>query len=300
MSLSYRRPQTPESAAPQAEEAGPTSQIGMPDNAVMVEALTEIGADEEVMSVLDLFALEDQDSEVEGVTAEKLDVSEKKIPEPSGVTFHPGRGTLFVVGDRGHIVEMTTEGEILNRERPKKADIEGITVGPEGTLFVTREGGPKIYEIDPDSLEVIRKIDVDRKHDGEKVVEKKRNDGLEGIVYVASHDAFFAVNQKRPACIVKLDMPESGDKDEAEIVDVIPLDGIVERQASDITFDPSTGNFLVTESQKKGGLLHVVSPDGDHVETRELPGKRTEGFAIADDGSAFVTQDNGPIWHVER
>ena len=302
MSLSNRRrrPGTPSGSGPaESPSSSPTASTGS-GNAATVEALDGVEQQAPEPGVLDLFATTDQEQGPEDVTTSRLDVSKKKAPEPSGIAFHPTRGTLFVVGDRGHVIEMTREGEILNRERIEKYDLEGITVGPDGTLFATREGGPKILEIDPDSLDVIRKIDVDRKHDGDKVVQKRENEGLEGIVWVASRDAFYAVNQDHPAALLRLSMPERGDERDAEIEEVIPLKDIVEDHASDVTFDPTSGNFLITESRDEGGLLHVVTPAGEHVETRQLPGDSTEGFAIADDGSAYVAEDDGPIRHVQR
>lgn len=266
-----------------------------------VESLSDTVMEADGPSVLDLFETSLEGESLDAPAVERLDIDEKDIPEPSGMTFDPSRGSFFVVGDRGHLVEMTDTGEILNRKRVLKADIEGVTVGPEGTLYLAQEGPPRIHEVDPNSFEVLRTLKVDRKHDGEKVIEKKENAGLEGIVYVASLDAFYAVNQDKPPVIVRLAMPESGVEDaKAEIEAVFPLKDIVEDKASDITFDESSGNFLVTESCKDKGLLHVVTPEGEHVTTYELPGKRTEGFAMDDTGAAFLAQDSGAIKRMAR
>src|SRR5262245_14903494 len=58
----------------------------------------------------------------------------KQIAEPSGIVYHPDRGTLFAVGDRGHVVEMTRDGEVLSRRRISHLDLEGVTIGPKGRV----------------------------------------------------------------------------------------------------------------------------------------------------------------------
>lgn len=61
--------------------------------------------------------------------------------EPSGICFHPARETLFVVGDRGHVGEMQTDGTLVRERRIRKADFEGITCNPgTGLLYIAVEG----------------------------------------------------------------------------------------------------------------------------------------------------------------
>jgi len=47
--------------------------------------------------------------------------------EPSGIVFHPGRDTLFVVGAEGDICEIRKDGTMLKQKRILDADFEGIT-----------------------------------------------------------------------------------------------------------------------------------------------------------------------------
>jgi len=90
-------------------------------------------------------------------------VDEGRLNEPSGVVFHPLRGTLFAVGDEGHICELKTDGTMLKLARISEEDYEGITVNPaSGLLYVAVEGEDQIVEIHPDTFDVLRQWDVER------------------------------------------------------------------------------------------------------------------------------------------
>jgi len=226
------------------------------------------------------------------------------VREPSGAAFHKERGTVFVVGDRGHVVEMSREGEVLNKRKLDDLDLEGVTVGPEGRLYAVAEGKPcQIVEIDPDSLKVRRKFKIDADFDGKKVVGKRANSGLEGITWVPEEKAFYVLNQEKPTSLLKLDVP-LGKKDggKAEVVGAVKLGDVVHEQGSDLAWDAKSGHFLVTESggdSKKGGHIHEVTPKGAHVRSVTIPGRYQEGFALDDKGSAFIAQDSGGILRVD-
>jgi len=245
-----------------------------------------------------------------GARIREIGPKRSKLPEPSGVVVHPERGTVFVVGDRGHIAELSPDGEVLQKRRLKHhPDLEGVTVGPGGLVYAVVETPPKILEIDPDTLEVRRSFKVKRKVDGKKVIAKHDNEGLEGITYSAKEKAFFAVNQSRPPVIVRLDLP-LGDPDggKARIAEVIDLRDVVTEEASDVTIDPETGHFLVTEARGGKnlpgaswgrGVLHELSRDGTLLATHHLPGKRPEGLAFDAEGRAFIAQDKGRLLRVD-
>ena len=44
-------------------------------------------------------------------------IDEVGLEEPSGICFHFSRGTLFVVGDEGHVYEIDTNGKLLKQKR---------------------------------------------------------------------------------------------------------------------------------------------------------------------------------------
>lgn len=226
------------------------------------------------------------------------------VREPSGAAFHKERGTVFIVGDRGHVVEMSREGEVLNKRKLDDLDLEGVTVGPEGRLFAVAEGKPsRIVEIDPDTLKVRRKFKIDNEFEGKKVLARHANDGPEGIVWVPEEKAFYVLNQDRPTRLLKLDVPlDKKDGGKAQVVRSIELDDVVHQKGSDLAWDSKSGHFLVTESggdSKKGGHIHEVTPKGAHVRSVTIPGRYQEGFALDDKGSAFIAQDSGGILRVD-
>lgn len=240
---------------------------------------------------------------VRGMRVDEIGPDKSDLPEPSGVVFHPGRGTLFVVGDRGHVAELSLDGTVLARERLGKRDLEGITVGPEGRLYcVQEEDPPALLELDPATLEITRRFRIRRKLDGERVLARKHNHGLEGVVWVEQQRAFYVVNQAKPAALVRLDVPlDDPEGGKARPVSVIDLASIVHHGAADVHWDLRTGHFLVLESLPSGrGKLHEIAPDGRLVRTIAVPGDRPEGFTLDAHGAAYITQDGGGLLRIRR
>jgi len=94
-----------------------------------------------------------------------------EIKEPSGIVFHALRKTLFVVGDKGDLCEMTCEGKVLNKKRIIEADFEGITCNPStGLLYIAIEGDEKIIETEPEKLEIKRGFTIESTFDGKEVL----------------------------------------------------------------------------------------------------------------------------------
>ena len=103
--------------------------------------------------------------------------------EPSGLAYHPGRGTLFAVGDEGDIAEFTTDGGLIAERRIGERDLEGVTSDPQtGLLYVVVEGEEAILEIDPDTLGVRRMFTIKRSFRGQEVMAKGQS-GAEGITF---------------------------------------------------------------------------------------------------------------------
>jgi uncharacterized protein YjiK len=212
-----------------------------------------------------------------------LPADSKAVKEPSGIVFHPGRGTLFVVGDRGDVAELSREGKVLRRANLDGHGFEGVTVGPNGRIFAIEEKKtPKIYELDPDSLEVKAEYEVDTKLHGKRIIGNSPNKSTEGLCYVPEQNAFYCVNQHPPR-LVKLDVP------------------LGKKQASDVTYDRASGHFLITESSsgKGEGTVYELSREGALVSKTSLPGKRAEGLALDGFGRAFIADDAGGVLRVD-
>lgn len=62
-------------------------------------------------------------------------------------------------------------------------------------------------------------------------------------------------------------------------------------RASDMTIDPATGNYVLISSLEKG--IVVITPDGDVLSSRPLPGKhhQPEGVAITPDNILIISDE---------
>jgi len=233
--------------------------------------------------------------------SEVLSSTSKVVREPSGIAFHPGRGTLFVVGDKGDVAELTRDGEVLRRVNHEGLGFEGITVGPDGRLFAIEEKKkPRIHELDPQTLQVKAEYEVDTKLRGQRVIGDARNKSAEGLSYVPEQKAFYVVNQS-PPWLVKLEVPLDKKSGKAKAVEAVDLSGVVRHQASDVTHDRATGHFLVTESGggEDKGAVYELTREGKQVRRFYIPGNRAEGLALDDSGRAFIADDAGGVLRVE-
>jgi uncharacterized protein YjiK len=230
-----------------------------------------------------------------------LPASSKVVKEPSGIAFHAGRGTLFVVGDRGDVAELTRDGTVMRSTNLDGRGFEGVTVGPNGRVFaIEEEKPPKLYELDPDSLEIKAEYEVDTKIHGKKVIGNEPNKGTEGLCYVPEENAFYCINQQPPR-LVKLAVPLDKKHGKAKAVDVIDLSRAIERQASDVTYDRISGHFLITESSsgKGAGTVYELTRTGERVRKMSIPGDRAEGLALDGTGRAFIADDSGGVLRVD-
>jgi uncharacterized protein YjiK len=221
----------------------------------------------------------------------------------SGITFHPGRKTLFAVSDEGHILEMETGGTILHQERVRKgADFEGIAFNPvTGLLYVAIEGDEVILEVKPDTLEVIRDIPIDRVFDESVLLDPKGN-GVEGITFVPARNAanggvmggtFYLVNQGKelgdedPPIVFEVDIIDSENGPQAKIVRYFDIGS---PDLSGIHYEPSWDQLIVISDSDD--LAIEVTLDGELVNAYPLPGKDQEGITIDRDGFLYIAQDS--------
>ncbi|MFN8512879.1 MAG: SdiA-regulated domain-containing protein [Thermomicrobiales bacterium] len=227
------------------------------------------------------------------------------FPEPSGIAYHPQFKTLFVAGDEGYVAEMTRDGAVTHfRYLGPGLDLEGITVGPDGCLYLCAEKQPPtIIAVDPETLQVRRSWEVDQSFGGQVIIGVERDKGLEGLCYVHEVGRFFAINQADPALLVELDLPEIGAATLRASVSriVARLAGIVRKRASDLSYDPVSHHFLVLESD--GGVgkgeIHECTLAGDFLRHVKLAGRDQEGVALDEQGSLFLAQDSGGILRLD-
>lgn len=231
-------------------------------------------------------------------------IDKSKFREPSGICFHPGRGTLFVVGDEGNVAEMKTDGTVIRQKRIKNADYEGITCNPSNSLlYVAIEGDEQILEIDPDNLEPLRHFEIPREYQG-KTVMKAGGNGIEAITFVPNPDhphggTFFVANQSFDlnspddvSGIFELEVPlKSTDLDlKVKILSHISP-GIPD--ISGMYYDGKTKHiFFISD---KTDTIFEMTTSGAMLKTFSLPGEDQEGITADNDGFLYIAQDCGGI-----
>lgn len=227
------------------------------------------------------------------------------FPEPSGICFHTLRGTLFVVGDKGDVAELKTDGTLLKQTRLAQHDLEGITHDPaSGRLYVAVEGADNILELDPETLAVRRTFSIARKFQGRTVL-KKGGGGLEGIAFVPDpahpEGGTFYVGNQNPdphspddlSAVFEVEVPlQTGSqaKDHAKILRYFDagIDDI-----SDLHYDRASDRLFVISD--KADKLVAVSRAGRRLHVWDLPGRHQEGITLDSQGNIYIAQDSGGI-----
>lgn len=231
-----------------------------------------------------------------------------EIPEPSGIAFHPGRHTLFVVGDEGVVGELTPAGVVVQARDLGVRNLEAVTVDPAtGLLYVGVEEAAQILELDPDTLEVRRRFFIDRVFEGRVVLaDGGAETGLEGLSFIpdSGHPeggTFFIVNQA---------FSNDDPADASAILEIeAPLRSSTERRANariirhwpqdipDLSaayWDAARRRLWVVSDQLN--LVMLFNPASGVLEHRwRLPGIEQEGFTLDGAGHAWIAQDVGGL-----
>lgn len=220
------------------------------------------------------------------------------LPEPSGVVYHAGRKTLFVVSDEGGIGEVTVDGKVLST-RAFGGDLEGITYDPaSGYLYVVREGHEILFEVDPATFAIRRRFTIDRAFGGDPDFLERGGDGIEGIAFVpvTGHPEggrFFAVNQYDPPALVELAVPLRSSKERFERAKVVSAVRIPSPPLSDLVWCERLSAFLIPSALWRSVL--IIDASGQRKESVRIPGIMQEGIALLPDGAIVIAQDTGGL-----
>lgn len=219
------------------------------------------------------------------------------VVEPSGVTYHPQRGTLLIVSDEGGIAELNDDFEVINRF-PLPGDLEGIAVDPSTAMvWVAAEDEGVVYLYDLSKRRVHRKYQVDFSSHADFAKGLRWNSGLEGVT-VLSHpgkrDRILAVVEAHPARLIELAItPESPTGDDVSVA-IESAKDVGLRRLSDVLFEPVTGLLLFTSAGSR--TLSLCTTAGDVIRTFQLPGRKPEGLCFLPNGDGIVVQDTGGLW----
>ena len=233
------------------------------------------------------------------------DIDQAKLPEPSGLCYHPGRGTLFAVGDEGHVLELTTNGVPVKMKHMGKIDFEGITVDPaSGLLYIAWEGADRIVEFDPETFTFGPTFVLPRTFEGRTIMAPGGN-GIEAITFIPSSNSvhggtFIVANQvfelgltNDLSALVEFEVPlraPPGTNVPVQVLRVIEP-GIID--LSGLHYDAKSGHIFVISDT--ANMLLELTRAGVPVHAWAFPGKDQEGLAIDAEGYVYTAQDSGGI-----
>ena len=232
-------------------------------------------------------------------------ITKSRISEPSGITYHPTRRSLFIADDSGSIHEVRLDGTLVQARGLSELDIEGITVNPNtGLLYAAVEDDEAIIELDAETLTIQREFRINRNFEGEQIL-KKGGMGIEAIAFVpdTSHPeggTFWVGNQSfslkpkdEPSVVCEVVVPlRSGMARSAEgtIVRAYRMNFI---DISGLTYDMQ-GDHLVLISDTSN-LLVELKRDGTILGQYLLPGDEQEGVVLDGLGYMYIAQESGEI-----
>ena len=232
-------------------------------------------------------------------------ITKERIAEPSGITYHPTRKSLFIADDSGSVYELNLHGTLIQAKGLNELDIEGITMNPgTGLLYAAVEDDEAILELEPETLTVKREFQINRKFKGEQLL-KKGGMGIEAIAFVpdASHPeggTFWVGNQSfslkakdEPSVVCEVVLPlrsENAKKSEGTIINAYKMNFI---DISGLAYDPQD-DVLVLISDTTN-LLVEIKREGTISSKYLLPGDEQEGVTLDGLGYMYIAQESGEI-----
>lgn len=232
-------------------------------------------------------------------------ITQRQIAEPSGITYHPTRRSLFLADDSGSVHEVSLEGRLIQSKGLSERDIEGITVDPStGMLYAAVEDDEVILELEPESLAIQREFRIGRDFKGEQLL-RKGGMGIEAIAFVpdASHPeggTFWVGNQSfslkakdEPSVVCEVVVPlrsTTAKQADGAIIQAYKMNFI---DISGLAYD-AQGDCLVLISDTTN-LLVELKREGTILRQYLLPGDEQEGIVLDGLGYMYVAQENGEI-----
>ena len=232
-------------------------------------------------------------------------INKTTIPEPSGVTYHTTRRSLFVVDDGGYIHEIRPDGTVVQTKSLQARDLEGITTNPEtGWLYAAVEDEEAILEISPQTLKIHREFKINRSFEGKSLL-KKGGMGIEAITFVpdTSHPeggTFWIGNQSfsrkpdgEPSIICEVVVPLLTSKAveaEGSIIRFFEMEFL---DISGLTYSAKTDSLVLISDTTN--LLVELKRDGTLLHRYLLPGDDQEGITLDGLGYMYIAQESGQI-----
>ncbi len=205
------------------------------------------------------------------------------IPEASGIDYCSSSDTLVVANDEGWYYEMTTDGEILSKDRLKKYDLEGVVCADDHFLFAIEDKG--LLKVNR-ATKKMKLIPINLKYNGKKIKLLDKKSGIEGIAKVG--DLYYLSKQskkKKKSFIVAIKIKNS----KAKIVDVI------EHKIADTAGLTYHQGFLYMVSDKGNVVIEYSLKKQKIISKTKLQKSHQEGIAFDNKGFFYIADDGGSI-----
>ena len=215
------------------------------------------------------------------------------VREPSGITWHPRLGHLFVVGDDGTLAELDKSGKALRGHTVEKQLEDVAYHPPSGALLLVSEQRSELVLFDPATRRQLRRFRIDTPALlGETPVQA--NQGFEGLAFRPDPSRpgggiVYLSHQRTPAMVVAVAFDWGADApiDAAAVVARWHLSDYEDLTA--VQYVPSIDRIVVVADSKDRML--VLGGDGAVEHELPIPGDQQEGLAFDADGTMWIADD---------
>lgn len=228
-----------------------------------------------------------------------LDISQKKCKRLDSLTYHPFRQTILGLNNEGLICEIDPlSGEVLGRHSISEDDPEALTADQQtGMLFVAATEDGDIWEVDPESYQIIHKYEVKFTLNEVKIADKK---DIETKAIALTTDSSGGTLLY---LLIEIDDP-AGDY-QALVESTLPSEKLAEKMDltlnSFVRFDTkdfrgllhnaTTNNFYTLN--KETLMLIELSAAGEQLQAWPVNMDKPDAFTQLADGTLYVAQKEG-------
>ncbi len=226
-----------------------------------------------------------------------------EVPEPSGLAYHPGRDTFFMVDDGdierpAALFEINLDAEVVQK-LPLGIDLEGVCYCPlDGLLYVAEEAANVVYVVEPEGLVKLGAFAYAADYGGDPLLVAGGN-GVEGIEFIpdANEPAagyFLLLNQDDPHCLFRLNHEDINLGDTEAVLPIRAWWPFKSINAGSLHYDVSQNELWLVHS-----WMNVV--EYWDVETMAVkgwevfPGAAQEAVAVDGAGRLWVGSDLGGL-----
>lgn len=220
------------------------------------------------------------------------------VREPSGIVFSPLRGTFFVVGDEGSLVEIDRAGKLL-ANLPMGGNLEDVALHtPSGRLVLLSEKKGELIVFDPDTGRKTGTFRIDAAALlGQTGIDP--NQGFEGLAFQPDAarpggGVFHLVHQRSPAMMVSLAFDPLGAPGPIGAESVLSRRPVGSRQdLTAVTHDAQLDRLLVIADSVD--RIALLAGDGREEAEIVLPGVQQEGLTFDAAGDLWIADDRAGL-----